>query len=136
MLGDEGVGEVRQDGEGVGAQVLGEELDVLIDVVVNGNPHVVEEQLVDAQHALVGFFRQDGVYALVQPLCQQNLFCDVGGGVLPQNRLQTQQPVVDVAPLGALRECVQQLVEGLVQVLGGGSKLFRLIHILKVLDYN
>ena len=36
MLGDGYMGEVRQDGEGVGAQVLGEELDVLIDVVFNG----------------------------------------------------------------------------------------------------
>lgn len=58
----------REQPHAVQAQVLGEQLDVFVDVPVHGIPHILEHLLVDSDHALVGFRGQRGVQALVQPL--------------------------------------------------------------------
>ena len=111
-----------------GTEVGGEQLDILIDIVLDCSPHVHEDQLVHSQHALVDLVRQDGINALVEPLGQDQLLDDEGRGVVPEDRFQAQQPVVDVRPFGVVGEVLKGLAQSLVQAIRGWTQLLHLVH--------
>jgi hypothetical protein len=93
------VDEVREHAYAVYPEVFSKELNIVVDIAINANTHVLEESLVNVEHSLMYFFWKDGIHALIEPLGEEDLVSDEGGREIGEQGLYVFQPVVDVSPL-------------------------------------